>query len=137
MPKSKELLLMLNNKGQSLVIFVVMIPIALLVFILIYDIGNLSFEKQELDNINKLVIDYGLDNINNIEIVNEMYDLAKNNNNKINYEIKFIDQEIYINSKYYVKGVFTKIINIDGYLAKSSYKGYLDKNNKHIIKSIK
>ena len=127
---------MINNKGQSLVIFIVMIPIIILIMILIYDIGNLTYEKKELDNINKIVIDYGLDNIENLNIINEMYTLAKNNNEKANYEIKFINQEFYITSKYYVKGVFTKIINIDGYLAKSTYKGYLNKD-KHIIKRIK
>ena len=127
---------MLDRKGQSLVIFIIIIPIFLLLFILIYDIGNLTFEKQELDNINKIVIDYGLDNINELNVVEEMYSLAKNNNDKANYQIKFIDQEFYITSKYYVKGMFTKIINIDGYLAKSTYKGYLDKE-KHIIKKIK
>ena len=127
---------MLNRKGQSLIVFIIIIPIFLLLFILIYDIGNLTYEKQELDNINKIIIDYGLDNINDLNIVEEMYALAKNNNDKVNYKIKFIDNEFYITSKYYVKGVFTKIINIDGYLAKSSYKGYLD-NKKHIIKKIK
>lgn len=127
---------MLNNRGQSLVIFVVMIPIFMLVLILIYDIGNLSFEKKELDSINKLVIDYGIDNINNLDVVNEMYSLASNNNSEVNYNIRFVDQEFYVSSKYYVKGVFTKIINIDGYLIKSSYKGYLD-GNRHVVKRIK
>lgn len=127
---------MLNNKGQSLVIFIVVIPIIILIMILVMDIGNLAYTKQELDSINKIVLDYGLDNINNPNIINEMYALAKNNNSKVNYNIKFIDQEFYINSKYYVEGVFTKIINIDGYLAQSTYKGYLDQK-KHIIKRIK
>lgn len=127
---------MLNNKGQSLVIFIVMIPIFLLLIIIIYDIGNLSYEKQELDNINKLVLEYGLDNMNNIEVVDEMYALAKNNNDKANYKIDYNNQKFNINSKYYVKGIFTKIINIDGYLATSSYTGYIDKE-KHIITKIK
>ena len=127
---------MLNNKGQSLVIFVIMIPIFLLIMILVYDIGNLAYEKQELDNINKIVIEYGLDNYDKLDIVNDMYALAKNNNKKANYKIEYIDNEFYITSKHYVKGVFTKIINIEGYQAQSSYKGYIDKD-KHIIKRIK
>ena len=126
---------MLNNKGQSLIIFIVIIPIIILIMILVMDIGNLTYEKQELDSINKIVLNYGLDNINNLDVVNEMYALAKNNNPKANYNIKYNNQEFNITSKYYVKGVFTKLINIDGYLAKSTYKGYL-KNNKHIIEKI-
>ncbi len=127
---------MINNKGQSLVIFIIMIPIIILIMIIVMDIGNLTYEKQELDNINKIVLNYGLDNTNNPNITNEMYALATNNKPQANYNIKFIDQEFYITSKYYVKGVFTKIINIDGFLAKSTYKGYLV-DNKHIIKRIK
>ena len=127
---------MLNNRGQSLVIFIVMIPIFLLLMILIYDMGNLAYERHELDSINKIVIDYGLDNINNLDLVKEMYSLAKSNNDKINYEIHFKNNKLYINSKYYVKGVFTKILNVDGYMLKSSYRGYID-NNKHVIERIK
>ena len=126
---------MLNNKGQSLIIFIIIIPIIILLMILVMDIGNLTYEKQELDNINKIVLNYGLDNINNLNIINEMYALAKNNNPKANYNIKYNNKEFKITSKYYVKGVFTKIINIDGYLAKSTYKGYL-KKDKHIIERI-
>ena len=127
---------MLNNRGQSLVIFIVMIPIFLLLMILIYDMGNLAYERHELDSINKIVIDYGLDNINNLDLVKEMYSLAKSNNDKINYKIQFKNNKLYINSKYYVKGVFTKILNVDGYMLKSSYRGYID-NDKHVIERIK
>ena len=127
---------MLNNKGQSLVIFIVMIPIFILLIILVYDIGNLAYEKQELDNINKIVIEYGLDNYNKLDVVDNMNSLAKNNNKEANYNIKYLDNEFYNESKYYIKSIFTKIINTDGYLAKSSYKGYINKD-KYIIKKIK
>lgn len=126
----------MNNKGQSLVIFVVMIPIFLLLILLVYDIGNLIFEKQELDSVNQIVIDYGLDNYDDLNVVDEMYKLARYNNGDINIKIKYIDQEFYIDSRYYVKGIFTRIIKVDGYLARSTYKGYLD-GDKHIIKRIK
>lgn len=126
----------MNNKGQSLVIFVVMIPIFLLLILLVYDVGNLIFEKQELDSVNQLIINYGLDNYDDLNVVDEMYKLARYNNSEMNIKINYVDQEFYIDSKYYVKGLFTKIINVDGYLARSTYKGYLD-GNKHIIKRIK
>ena len=127
---------MLNNKGQSLVIFIIMIPIFILLIILVYDIGNLTYEKQELDNINKIIIEYGLDNYDKSDVINNMYSLARNNNKEANYNIKYLDNEFYIESKYYIKSIFTKIINTDGYLAKSSYKGYINKD-KYIIKKIK
>ena len=39
-------MLRLNNKGQSLVMFIVLIPIVLLVFTLVYDVGNAIYEKE-------------------------------------------------------------------------------------------
>ena len=51
----------------------------------------------------------------------------------VDVDIKFIDDEFYIESSYYVKGIFSNIFNIEGYLVKSKYKGYIDYDNKNII----
>ena len=98
----------LNNKGQSLVMFVLVIPILLLVFILVIDIGNAFLQKQELDNINYLTIEYGLDNISD--------------NNKI-----------IITTKKNITGIFAK--NFKLLEIKSSYSGYIE-NNKKIIERV-
>ena len=55
-------MLKINNKGQSLVLFIVIIPIILLVFVLVYDIGTAIYEKNRLSNTSYMVIDYALDN---------------------------------------------------------------------------
>jgi len=47
----------MNNKGQSLILFVLLFPIIFLILVLVYDIGNMILLKLELDNINKLVMD--------------------------------------------------------------------------------
>ena len=56
----------LNNKGQSLVMLVVSIPIVLLVLTLVYDVGMAIYEKNRLSNTSYMVIEYGLDNINRV-----------------------------------------------------------------------
>ena len=56
----------LNNKGQSLVMFVLIIPIILLILVLIYDVGNALYEKNRMSNTNYLATNYGLDNIDSI-----------------------------------------------------------------------
>ena len=53
----------LNNKGQSLVMFIILIPIFLLIITLVYDVGNALYEKNRLSNTSYMVIEYGLDNI--------------------------------------------------------------------------
>ena len=127
---------MLNNKGQSLVLFVLLIPIFVMIMASVMDVGNLISAKTEIDNINKIVIDYGLDNMNDTNVVNDMKLLAKENKKDINIDIKFVDMEYRVLCNYYVDGIFSNVLKIKGYNVKSSYKGYLD-NNKKIIKKIK
>ena len=38
----------LNNKGQSLVMFVVVLPVLLLIMILVIDVGNIIMQKSFL-----------------------------------------------------------------------------------------
>ena len=129
--------MILNNKGQSLVLFIIIIPIILGIMAIVMDIGSIIYENQELDNINKIVLDYGLDNRNDGDIIDNMKNLAYINKDNIDVDIKFIDDEFYIESSYYVKGIFSNIFNIEGYLVKSKYKGYIYYDNKNIIKEIK
>ena len=56
-------MLRLNNKGQSLVMFIILLPILLLILTLVYDVGNAIYEKDRLSNTNYMVVDYALDNI--------------------------------------------------------------------------
>ena len=42
---------MLNNKGQTLVVFVILLPIFILFIAYIYDTLNINYEKQRLDDI--------------------------------------------------------------------------------------
>ena len=41
---------MLNNKGQSLVLFVLLIPIFVMIMASVIDVGNLISAKTEIDN---------------------------------------------------------------------------------------
>lgn len=60
-------MLRLNNKGQSLVMFIILLPILLLILTLVYDVGNAIYEKDRLSNTNYMVVDYALDNIDSID----------------------------------------------------------------------
>ena len=74
---------MLNNKGQSLILFVLFIPILLLVLILVIDIGKLINLKTELDNISNIVLDYGLDNLEKEGLTQELEELVKLNKSSL------------------------------------------------------
>ena len=126
---------MLNNKGQSLVLFILIIPILFGIMVLVIDMGNVIYYKQDMDNIDKIVIEYGLDNMEDVNVLSDMKKLAKENNKDLSIEIIFNDMEFYVSSSYYVNGIFSNIFNMKGFLVKSEYKGYKD-IDKNIIKKI-
>ena len=124
---------MLNNKGQSLVLFVIVLPILLLIVILVIDIGKALVLKQELKNISNIVLDYGLDNLYKEEIKFELVNLVELNNNEIdNVNINIDDSKIYIELSEDVKGTFSGIIDISVFNVETSYVGYIKDNNKVI-----
>ena len=120
----------MNNKGQSLVTFVLIIPILFLIFLMVYNIGNMILLKNELNDINHIVIDYGLNNIEEDDIIVKMEELVKKNKNNIdNISINIEDNKIYV----ILEDSIDTNMNINGlFRVKSSYVGYLD-NDKKVI----
>lgn len=131
---------MLNNKGQSLILFVIVLPILLFILILVIDIGKIIVLKQELNNINEIVLDYGLDKLysNDEEIYNfvledDLRDLVDLNNESIDVvSIEIDNNKIYINLEESVNGVFSSFMNISIFNVKSYYVGYIENNKKKI-----
>lgn len=124
----------LNNKGQVLVMFVLLIPIFLLVLVLVVDISNLYIKKDELNNINYLVIDSILDKkIDDLEIKNL---ILKNDKDIIINKININNNVVEINLEKEYNGIFSHLVNMDIYNIESNYKGYKE-NNKKIIERVK
>jgi len=124
---------MLNNKGQSLVLFVVVLPILLFILILVIDIGKVIVLKQELNNISEIVLDYGIDNIENVTINDELEELIKLNKSNIdNIDIYVEDNKIYINLEEKSDGVFSSLINLSIFKVRTSYVGYMLEDEKRI-----
>ena len=120
----------LNNKGQSLVMFILIIPILLLMFIIVIDVGNALSIKQELDNVNFLTIDYSLDNLNDNNLESKLINMI-NDNIEVNLIDVFVDDnKVKITIKKNVSGTIAKNLKI--LEIKSSYEGYI-KSNKKII----
>lgn len=121
-----------NNKGQSLVLFVLIIPILLGIMALTIDVGTLISKKNSLDNITEFVLEYSLDQdeITTSEITTLMNYNTKENISKVTIE----DKVIYISSKTYIKGIFSKILGFQEFEIKSEYKGYLVEETKNIEK---
>ena len=126
---------MLNNKGQSLVLFVVVIPILLFILILVIDIGKAINLKQELNNINRIVLDYGLDKIGEENLNVELTELVKLNNNDIDeVDIKLDNDKIYLNISCNMDLIFISLGDLSLFEITSSYVGYIYDGNKRIEK---
>ena len=121
----------LNNKGQSLVMFVLIIPILLLIMILVIDVGNVIMNKQELDNVNYLTIEYGLEHLEDSDLENKLAKMIVVNDLKlkeisVNVEVDRINVVL----KKTVKGIIAKKFKI--FDIESKYVGYIENEKKKI-----
>ena len=124
---------MYNNKGQSLVAFVLILPIFLFIFILTYDLGNMTLSRRTLDNINYITIDYALSHLEDIDLEEKINNIINKNDSKIiikNYKIE--NNTIYIETEKKYKGIFIGLINTKISKITSSYKGYINEDKKII-----
>ncbi len=116
---------MMNNKGQTLVLFVILIPFILILLGFVIDISSLSLEKVKVDNTIRDVLKDCLENNKNEE---EIVNLININNiyiKKINMENSILYMEV---SKEYVGNIFKRKYNLN-----FKYKVYME-NDKVIIK---
>ena len=123
----------MNNKGQTLVLFVLMLPIIIFIMLLVIDVSNMFITKQELNNINKIVLNYGLDIIEEENIENKLEDMINKNISTNEHTIKIDDGTIEIDLKKEIKGIITKK---KIYEVKSTYKGYIEEDKKVISRVI-
>ena len=64
----------MNNKGQTLALFVIIIPIILILFIYIVDMGNLYLEKRKINNTLEYALEYKKENKNVKDYINKNID---------------------------------------------------------------
>ena len=124
----------LNNKGQSLVLFVVFLPILLLIMILVIDVGNTIMKKEEINNVNYITIEYGLDNINEEDLDKKLVSMINKNIDDISMvNVNVETTKITITIKKDINGMLTDKLKI--FELESTYVGYI-KNGKKIIERV-
>ena len=118
----------IGNRGQSLAIFVIFIPVFIMIGTLVVDVAFAKYNARKLDNITMEVIMYWLKHFDE-EPYNNMVDLIYQNDSDIDsYKIDFIEEKntINVNISKATKGFFGSIVGKDIYSLKSSYMGYLE-----------
>ncbi len=80
--------LLLNDKGQVLVLFVILLPVLLLALFVVVEISNLSILKSKTTNTIREIISYGLNNNGD--------DVSSQLNNLIDINIKYDSKEVFV-----------------------------------------
>ena len=119
----------MNNKGQVLVAFILMIPIILLLTICIVDIGLESIEARRIDNTVRNSVKYGINNLDKKNVEATMKSLIMDNLKNVDDTIINVDVDNnYVKASVIVK--YKGLINITNKTIKSSY--YANVNNEKI-----
>ena len=122
----------LNNKGQSLVMFVIIVPILILILTLVYDVGSAIYEKNNLSNTSYMVIDYGLDNIDSVD-ESSLIELIQKNTSSLNYiSVIIADDKIEVKLSKNFRGVIGKMFGFDLVEVSSYYEGQIVGGEKKI-----
>ena len=121
----------MNNKGQSLVLFVLLIPLLFMILYMVYEISLMVKLKEEIDNINYLVINFNLDKIEDDNIETKIKDMIiKNKSDVFISLVEIKDNKLYITLE---DKLDNKIFNnMEIFRVKSSYVGYIEDNKKII-----
>lgn len=82
-----------NNKGQTLVMFVMILPILLMIIMMVVDIGKMVQRREELDSINYILVDYGLDNVDLDNLEDKLKEILGKNDKSIDIVKINIDKE--------------------------------------------
>lgn len=131
----KGLFHMLNNKGQSLALFVMFLPIMLLILILIVDLGRAVLLYNELKNINNIVLEYGLDHMDDIDLEDGLVEIINLNKSDIDIvDVNINDERIYVDLSEDASLVFAGFIDIPIFNISTSYVGYIENGEKRIEK---
>ena len=122
----------MNNKGQSLILFVLLVPVVLLLLYAVYEVGRMALLRHELDNINEIAVYYGVSKFDDENAIEDIRSLIKKNKRDIDkITINIEDDKLYI----VLEDKLDKNVSLfkNAFVVESSYVGYIE-NEKKIIK---
>lgn len=120
----------MNNKGQSLVIFIIIIPVIFIVFSFLYDYAYIINSQNKYENVTRTILNSTLEE-------DKIVDLYKQNGYKADdFKYKKENDKVYIQNSYKIKSVFGNIINLKNYTVSINYV-VINSNNGIIIEDNK
>ena len=120
----------MNNKGQSLVIFIIIIPVIFIVFSFLYDYAYIINSQNKYENVTRTILNSTLEE-------DKIVDLYKQNGYKVDdFKYKKENDKVYIQNSYKITSVFGNIVNLKNYTVSINYV-VINSNNGIIIEDNK
>ena len=112
----------MNNRGQTLVVFIIFIPVIILLMAFIVDTSLMYIAKSKLNDLSKTIIKeiYDIEDKNNK--VEEL--LKVNEINYNNYDVEINDNKVILSIEEEIDSVFGRMIGNESYTIKSEVTGY-------------
>lgn len=125
----------MNKKGQTLILFVILLPIFLLLMAFVVDTGIVLKENTKCKSMMKTVLKTTYENRFDTHYQEQVEKIMKKNTIPIeNLKIKVDQDIIYLENEYEKKSIFGSIIGIKEYKIKVSIKGKIENETLKIIK---
>ena len=124
----------MNNKGQSLVAFIVLLPVLFMLAGIIIDISTSYVKKKEVVSSVKNSIEYSFKSeLDNYKTEQVMFKILSSNIDDIeSYNITINEDDVYVYVKTNINGVFSNLFKNPTNNIEVKYKGYM-KDGKVII----
>ncbi len=113
--------MLLNKNGQTLILFIILIPLMLIVMAFVVDIGLVTSEQVHLKEVTKMAIKDNIVSLNK-ENIKEL--MLKNDIDTSNLKIDTTNNMLIISNEIKIESTFGKIIGINNYKIKIKAKGY-------------
>ncbi len=110
----------MNNKGQSLITFILLLPIIILVLAFLVDSSLMMLEKNKIDGVIKSNMKAALKS--DIRDSNQIKDSIKKTAN-IDISVQINDDELKVNAISSKKSLFSKILNFSWHNLDFNYCG--------------
>lgn len=115
----------MNRNGQTLVAFVIIVPIFILLMAFVVDTGFILKEYTKLNSLSRTILKTNYQTRNESDYVEKIVTLYKKNNIPIeNLKVIVKDKEVEIINFYKIDSIFGKIIGIKNYDIKLEIVAY-------------
>lgn len=125
--KKVELFIKMNNRGQALVVFIIMMPIFFMLLGVVIDISYASYEKRKIENNIKYVARTSFDKRLDEEKIEDL--ILTNLDDVKEYKVYYDNNSLNIYVKAKVNGVFSNLFNNPIKNIEVNYKAYFDGDN--------